>query len=311
MIAPLSWERVFTAWTPDFAALVFVLILGGGYIHLARRVPGWSRVRTGAFLAGLATILLVTCSFLGVYDRVLFWPRAVQTVVLLMVTPLLLALGAPLTLLLSTLPGAQRLRAVGHGRVARALTFPLVVTVLLIVPPFLIYLTPLYELCLRNSAVDSLVRLVLVGCGFVYFWTRLRVDPTPREDHHLVSFGISLTDVIVDAALGLVLWLGPLRAAGYYHALGRTWGPDLRTDQIIGAGVLWIGGDLAGLPFVGALMRRWMHEDQRQAERIDQELDAEEQTARSTAERADSSTGLWWESDPALTERFKRERGQP
>lgn len=307
MIVPLSWERVFTAWTPDLPALLFVLILGGGYLYLARRVPGWSRARTAAFLSGLATILLVTCSFLGVYDRVLFWPRAVQVVVLLMVTPLLLAHGAPLTLLLSTLPGTTRLRAIGHSRAARALTFPLVITTLLIVPPFLIYLTPLYELCLRNSAVDSLVRLVLVGCGFVYFWTRLQVDPTPREDHHLVSFGISMTEVIVDAALGLVLWLGPLRAAGYYEALGRIWGPDLRTDQIIGAGVLWIGGDLAGLPFVGALMRRWMHDDQRQAERIDRELDAKEEAARSAGEPADSSTGLWWENDPVLAERFKRE----
>lgn len=307
MIVPLSWERVFTAWTPDLPALLFVLILGGGYLCLARRVPGWSRARTAAFLAALSTILLVTCSFLGVYDRVLFWPRAVQTVVLLMVTPLLLALGAPFTLLLSTLPGAPRLRAIGHSRAARALTFPLVITTLLIVPPFLIYLTPVYELCLRNSAVDSLVRLVLIGCGFVYFWTRLRVDPTPREDHHLVSFGISLTEVIVDAALGLVLWLGPLRAAGYYQALGRIWGPDLRTDQIIGAGVLWIGGDLAGLPFVGALMRRWMHDDQRQAERIDRELDAREEAARSTGEPADSPGGLWWENDPVLAERFRRE----
>lgn len=308
MTAPLSWERVFTAWTPDFPALVFVLVVGGGYVCLARRVSGWPRVRTVAFLGGLGTILLVTCSFLGVYDGVLFWPRAVQTVVLLMITPLLLALGAPLTLLLSTLPGAGRLRAIGRGRVARTLTFPLVITTFLIVPPFVIYLTPLYELSLRNSAVDSLVRLGLIACGFGYFWTRLRVDPTPREDHHLVSFGISLTEVIVDAALGLILWLGPLRAAGYYHALARTWGPDLHTDQIIGAGVLWIGGDLAGLPFVGALLRRWMRDDQRQAERIDQELDAEEQAAQPTGESAGSPSGLWWESDPVLAERFKHDR---
>lgn len=300
MNVPLSWERVFTAWTPDFAALSFVLVLGGGYLFLARRVPGWPGSRTAAFLAGLGTVTLVTCSFLGVYDDTLFWPRAVQTVVLLMITPLLLALGAPLTLVLSTAPGAARLRAIGRGRAARALTFPLVITVLLIVPPFLIYLTPLYELCLRVPAVDSLVRLGLVACGFTYFWTRLRVDPTPREDHHLVSFGISFADVIVDAALGLILWLGPLRAADYYHALARTWGPDLRTDQIVGAGVLWIGGDLAGLPFVGALARRWMRDDERQAKQVDRELDAQEETT--------TSTGLWWENDPTLAERFERER---
>lgn len=295
MNVPLSWARVFGAWTLDVPAVVFVLVLGAGYLVAARRVPGWPRVRIVAFLGGLATILLLTCSFLGVYDDALFWARAVQVVVLLMVTPLLLALGAPLTLVLATAPFADRLRVLGRGAVARTLTFPLVITVLLIVPPFLLYLTPLYELTLRHGAIDEIVRLALICCGFVYFWTRLRLDPTPREDHHLASFGISFAEVVVDAALGLVLWLGPLRAADYYHALARTWGPDLRTDQILGAGILWIGGDLAGLPFVGALFTRWMRDDDRQAEQVDRELDEQEDTG-----------GLWWENDPQLAERFKR-----
>jgi cytochrome c oxidase assembly factor CtaG len=296
MPPPLTWAGVFTTWTLDLPALLFVLALGAGYLHAARRVPDWPQARTVAFLTGLGTVLLLTCSFLGAYDDVLFWVRALQTVVLLMITPLLLALGAPLTLVLATAPFAGRLRALGRGRAARALTFPLVITVLLIVPPFLIYLTPLYELTLRHQAVDEVVRLGLICCGFGYFWTRLRVDPTPREDHHLVSFGISFAEILVDAALGLILWLGPLRAPDYYQALGRMWGPDLRTDQIVGAGILWIGGDVAGLPFVGALFNRWMRADERQATRVDRELDEQE------------PDGLWWENDPELARRFKRER---
>ncbi|HVW40899.1 MAG TPA: cytochrome c oxidase assembly protein, partial [Amycolatopsis sp.] len=275
MTAPLTLERVFTSWTLDIPAIIFVLLLGGAYLRAARHVDT-SRGRTTAFLAGLATILLLTCSFLGVYDDALFWVRAVQVVVLLMITPLLLALGAPLTLVLATSRRADRLRALGRGRAARMLTFPLVITVLLIVPPFVLYLTPLYELTLRHGAVDELVRLGLVCCGFGYFWTRLRVDPTPRDDHPLVSFGISFTEVVVDAALGLVLWLGPLRAADYYHALARSWGPDLRTDQIVGAGILWILGDLAGLPFLGALLNRMSTDDRREAAEIDRELDAQD-----------------------------------
>ncbi|HJQ46193.1 MAG TPA: cytochrome c oxidase assembly protein [Amycolatopsis sp.] len=300
MIAPLTLETVFTSWTPDIPAIIFVVLLGGAYLRAARRVD-WPRGRTTAFLSGLTTILLLTCSFLGGYDDTLFWVRAVQVVVLLMVTPLLLALGAPLTLVLATSRRADRLRALGRGPVARALTFPLVITVLLIVPPLALYLTPLYEATLRHGAVDEVVRLGLVLCGFGYFWTRLRVDPTPREDHHLVSFGISFTEVVVDAALGLLLWLGPLRAAEYYHALARTWGPDLRTDQIIGAGILWIGGDLAGLPFVGVLFHRWMRDDERQAKKADRELDKADEVG-------ESSGALWWENDPTLAERFRRER---
>jgi cytochrome c oxidase assembly factor CtaG len=295
--APLTFGRVLTAWTADIPAILIVLILGAAYVVAARRQGSWSRGRMLSFLAGLVTLVLVTCSFLAVYDHTLFWVRAVQNTVLLMITPLLLALGAPVTLLMRSVSSATgaRLRRIGRGKFARALTFPLVVTVVLILPPFVLYFTPLYELCLRTPLIDGLVRVLLVAAGFGYFWTRVQLDPTPREDPHLVSVWIALTEVIFDGALGLVIWLGPLVAPDYYHAVARAWGPDLRIDQIIGAGVLWIGGDLAGLPFVAALFVRWARDDEGKAKEIDKQLDEEPQ-----------SGGLWWENDPVLAERFNR-----
>ena len=294
---PLTFDRVLTAWTPDIPALLIVAGLGAAYLVAAHRHGSWSRGRILSFLAGLATIVLVTCSFLAVYDHTLFWVRAVQNTVLLMVTPLLLALGAPVTLLMRSAPAGvgARLKRLGRGKFARALTFPLIVTVVLILPPFAVYFTPLYELSLRVPVVDGLVRVLMVLAGFVYFWTRVQLDPTPREDPHLVSIWIALTEVIFDGALGLVIWLGPLIAPDYYHAIARAWGPDLRIDQIIGAGVLWIGGDVAGLPFVAALFVRWARDDAGKAKEIDRQLDEEPEGG-----------GLWWENDPVLAERFGR-----
>jgi len=123
---------------------------------------------------------------------------------------------------------------------------------------------------------------------------------------------ISVAEVIFDGVLGLTLWLGPLIAPHYYLQLHRSWGPDLRMDQIIGAGVLWIGGDLTGLPFLAAVMTRMMREDQRDAVAIDAELD--------TLDALDASLGpavtgpsetrprLWWEDHPELAQRFRRPR---
>ncbi|MGW3998676.1 cytochrome c oxidase assembly protein [Amycolatopsis sp. NPDC004772] len=278
--------------TFDAPAVLGVLAAGALYLRAARG-RGWPPGRTTAFLAGLATIPVVTCSPLAVYDTTFFWVRAVQTVTLLMITPLLLALGAPLRLLLDTVD-ARWLRRHGRGPLARALTFPPVVTVVLVAPVLVLYLTPLYDLTLRSPLVDDLVRLALVLAGFTYFWTRLGLDPTPREDPHLVTVWIAFAEVIFDGALGLVLWLGPLLAPAHYAAAHPGWGPDLRTDQIIGAGVLWIGGDVAGLPFVVALFVRWARDDERRAKQLDVRLDEA------------PPTGLWWESDPALAERFGR-----
>jgi hypothetical protein len=127
--------------------------------------------------------------------------------------------------------------------------------------------------------------------------------------------------VIFDGVLGLVLWLGPLVAPQYYLALHRGWGPDLRLDQIIGAGVLWIGGDLAGLPFLVGIFTRMMHEDQRHAAAIDAELDALEAASPATATETTSGvidpeahpprTRLWWEDHPELAQRFRRQRSGP
>jgi cytochrome c oxidase assembly factor CtaG len=268
----------------------------------------WPGARSWAFLlGGLGSTALVAFSFLGVYDDTLFWVRAAQNVVLLMVGPMFLALGAPLTLVreLVSAPARTRLSGLLRSRAARAATFPPVVTAVLIAPLFVVYLTPLYASALQSSVLSGLVGALLVAAGFVYFWTRLGVDPTPRTDPHLVTVWITLLEVVSDGALGLTLWLGPLIASDYYHAVARAWGPDLRLDQVIGAGVLWIGGDLAGLPFLAVVLVRWMRDDQRDAARVDAELDA----AADGDGKPDSPSGrprLWWEDHPELAERFRR-----
>jgi len=260
---PLTLIRLLMAWTAAPGVVAAVLVAGVTYLIAARQVSrqaddrqvctvaaSWPGGRTACFLGGgLGSVLLVTVTFVGVYSDTLFWVRALQDIVLLMVTPMFLALGAPLRLIRERVPPAVRRRL---GRVltsapARVATFPLVVTVVFLAPLFVVYLTPLDELRLRSSVISGLVGVLLVAVGFLYFWSRLRIDPTPRADPYGVTVWISIAEVVVDGVLGLTLWLGPLVAAQHYQALGRPWGPSPRIDQVIGAGVLWIGGDLAGL----------------------------------------------------------------
>ena len=53
---------------------------------------------------GLGSAALATLTALGAYDTVLLSVHVVQHMILTMVTPLFLALGAPVTLALRTLP---------------------------------------------------------------------------------------------------------------------------------------------------------------------------------------------------------------
>lgn len=119
---PWQWADLATSWTAEPVVLALSVLLGGGYLLGVRSIHraggSWQPTRTASFLGGLLLWIWVTCSGLGVYERILFTDRAVQVVLLLMVVPLLLALGAPVSLLVETSPPARReriLRALRSG----------------------------------------------------------------------------------------------------------------------------------------------------------------------------------------------------
>jgi cytochrome c oxidase assembly factor CtaG len=313
----LTLSRVFTEWTLDPWMLALVLILGGGYLVTVRRQPGWPLARRIWFLGlGLGFLVIATMSWVGVYQPVLFYVRAVQTVLLVLVVPLFLALGRPISSVIGAFPRAgARIEAVIRSRQARVLTFPAITTFALVGVPFAMYFTSWYTAVFDSTAVREMTYLALMVPGFAFFWTLLRVDPVPKEYSYGVSMWITGAEVIGDAVLGIaVIASQTLIGAAYYHALARPWGPSLQADQVIGGGVLWILGDLVGLPFLAAQLIQLMREDESDAVRIDAELDAKDarnaelKAAASAGEDkpgGDEATKPWWEDDPRFTSRFK------
>ena len=72
----------------------------------------------------------------GAYQGVLFYARATQTVLLVLMTPLFLAMGKPLTLFIGAYPGpGRRLERAVRSRVAKVVMFPAITTVLLVAVP--------------------------------------------------------------------------------------------------------------------------------------------------------------------------------
>src|SRR5258708_7394644 len=91
---PPAWRGadLITSWTAEPAVLALTLLMGVAYLYGVRRLHraggSWQPTRTIAFLGGLLLWIWVTCSGLGVYERVLFTDRAVQVILLLMLVPL-------------------------------------------------------------------------------------------------------------------------------------------------------------------------------------------------------------------------------
>ena len=335
----LTLARAFTSWTLDLPVLVVALLAAGCYLAAVRRLrlagQPWPVSRFFAAGLGLGLLVIATMSWLGVYQDILFWARAVQTIVLLLLVPLFLALGRPLTLAVAALPAplGRRTEAAIRSRAARILTFPLITAVALIATPFLLYFTGWYAAAFHSDLVREVTYLALIAPGFLFFWTLLRVDPVPKEYPYLASLWITGAEVVFDAFLGIAVIADQHLIAGpYYHALARPWGPNLRTDQVLGGGALWILGDLVGLPFLAAMLIQMIREDEAEAAVIDAELDARdaaltgaEPGASATAAppgQADDQTGEpaagppdggagdrpWWESDPRFAGRFRASR---
>ena len=304
----LTVARAFTEWTLDPWMLALVLILGGGYLAAMRRQPGWPAARRIWFLGlGLGFLIVATMSWVGVYQSVLFYARAVQTVLLVLVVPLFLALGRPISLAIAAFPRpGARLEATIRSRPARILTFPAITTFALVGVPFVMYFTSWYTAVFHSTAIRELTFLALMAPGFAFFWTLLRVDPVPKQYSYAVSMWITSAEVIGDAFLGLAIIASQnLIGGAWYHAVARPWGPTLQADQIIGGGALWILGDLVGLPFLAAQLIQLIREDESDAARIDAELDARQAAAAVTPEGEPDGEKPWWEDDPRFTGRFK------
>jgi cytochrome c oxidase assembly factor CtaG len=286
--APLTWSSALTSWQWDGAAVVLIAAAGVGYAWARRRTAVPARC-AWCFAVGLVLIAVATMSFVGVYDRTLFWVRALQVLLLLFVVPFFVAMGRPVTV--------WRLDRVVATPAARVVFHPATTSVAMLATPWLLYLTPWYPATLHNNALAAATRLLLVLVGFGYYYARLQTDPVPRRYSQLISLVISIVESIGDGLLGIVLWLGPVVAADYYAR--RQWGPSTHVDQAIGAGILWLVGDALGVVFIIVLMRFFRADEENRAAIVDAEVDAQ-------LEMAEEPSGLWWQNDPQLRDRLGR-----
>ena len=103
VLAPLTGSRYTTF---DLEAVPLILLVGVLVLYLVgvRRVDRdqprhrWPALRTAAFVGGVASTALAIVSFIGVYDRTLFWDHMVEHLILIMIAAPLFAIGSPLRL---------------------------------------------------------------------------------------------------------------------------------------------------------------------------------------------------------------------
>ena len=277
---PLS---VFTQARPEALPLLLVLLPAAAYVlglqRLHARGDRWPVGRSLSFLVGgLGTIAMATMSGIAAYDVSLFSVHMVQHMMLSMVATVFLALGAPVTLALRTLPKGPRsvLLRLLHSRFASIVTFPLIPWLLFVASPFALYFSGWYAATLDNSLLHVLLHLHFLAVGSLFFWPLLGIDPVPGRSGHPFRMLLVAATLPFHAFLGVaIMSVEPdgrgLLAGEHYlplHGLAES-----VFQQQLGGGLLWASGDIIGLLFLGVLLTQWMRASEREAAREDRRLD--------------------------------------
>jgi putative membrane protein len=260
-----------------------------GVATLRRRGDRWPVSRIAFFLVpGLGSIAAVTMSGVEAYDTTLLSLHMVQHMVLSMIAPIFLALGAPVTLALRTLPRRLRgaLLAAIHSRVAKVLTFPLVAFALFVVTPFALYFTGLYELTMRSSPLHELTHVHFIVVGCLFFWPLLGIDPLPGRWPYPGRALLMFLSTPFHTVLGLTIMQSKTLIGGdWYPSLNLGW-VDPFVDQQTAGGILWAGGEFVSITMLAVLVVQWMRNAEREARRVDRMLDRQEAAAAAEAQVA-------------------------
>ncbi len=243
--------------------------------HAANPVP---RFRSWCWYGGLALLLVALASPIATYDTTLFTAHMIQHLLLTLVAAPLLALGAPITLLLRVASPRVRRRwilPVLHSRLMRVVSFPVVTWIVFAAVMWFSHFSPLFDAALDNEAAHVFEHFLFLGAALLFWWPVVGADPSPWRLPHAARIGYLFLGMPQSSFLGLAIFSAPGVLYPHYATLERTWGPTPLADQQWAGGIMWVGGDLAFLVALVLAVWVWMRAEETEGRRADARLDRE------------------------------------
>ncbi len=278
-----SFTRLLTAYNPDALIIAVLITLVALYIKgvviLKRRGDSWPVGRTIVFSIGIALLDFATSGGLGVYALFSFEYHMIAHMVIGMLVPICLVLGAPITLALRTLPQGRTsdergvrgaLIAVLNSRYSKVMTNPLTALALFDGSLFVLYFTNLFGDLMQSHAGHLFMNIHFLLSGYLFFYVIIGIDPNPRKIPHLVRIVILFAAMSIHAFFAIALLAtSTLIDGGYYGSLQTPWLGDLLADQHAGGAIAWGMGEIPIIFALIATFIQWMRDDSREAKRID------------------------------------------
>jgi len=290
LAGPPTVARILFDWRFDLilgtVAIVFAGLYLAGVWRLRKRGDAWPTGRIVAWLCGCAVLLFASSSGIGRYMPAMFSMHMAAHMLLSMLVPVLLVLGAPVTLALRALPAARGddppgprewLLAALHSRVSRFLTNPIVATVIFVSGFYGLYFGGIFDVAVTSHAAHVAMNLHFLLTGYLFYWVVIGVDPTPRPIPPIAKLAVVFASLPLHAFFGVVLMGTKAVLAGdFYKSLQLPWHTDLLADQRLGGGIAWSAGEVPLVLVLIALFIQWRRSDQRTAVRLDRAADRDD-----------------------------------
>lgn len=288
-----------TAWQfGPFQLLVLAALLAAAVWYLradwklAQHGRSWHRARTLAFMSGLVCVDLALQSPVSSYTSTYFQAHVIQHLLLMVVGPPLLALGAPSTLLLQTSGRTTKRRWLGvlHSRPFAVVSHPVTTWALYYGAMYMFFLTPVIGFAMEHMALMDLINVGFLAGSTLFWWPTIGIDPVM---HWKMGYGARMLNLFigvpVETWLGIALMNESARSA---HADA----PMYTLASIhSGGSVLWIAAEIASAGAILPIFLQWMRSEDRKAVRADAALDVayeREQAAFASTLAVDAASGL-------------------
>ncbi|MGW6908701.1 cytochrome c oxidase assembly protein [Streptomyces sp. NPDC054940] len=272
-------------WSTDpfflVACLVGLALYAWGVVRLRRRGDAWPVGRTVSYVVGVLSVMLMMCTGLNDYGMVMFSVHMVQHMVISMLSPILILLGAPVTLALRALPPAGRgrkgprewLLALLHSRYMQIITHPAFTIPLFIASLYALYFTPMFDFLMGSKTGHIAMMVHFLAVGVVFFWPIIGVDPGPHRPGYLMRMLELFAGMPFHAFFGIALMMASEPMVETFKNPPASLGIEALADQNAAGGIAWAFSEIPSVLVLIALLFQWYRSEQRQARRKDRAAD--------------------------------------
>ena len=280
--------RMLTFWRFDpflsVGGLLLAALYLAGVVRLRRRGDRWPVGRTVSWLAGCAALVFATGSGFRAYGSAMFSIHMIEHMTLNMFVPVLLVLGAPVTLALRALPSAAPgappgprewiVRAV-HSPFTAFLSNPITAFLLFVGSLYAVYFSPLFDILVRYHWGHELMSLHFMLTGYLFYWGIIGIDPGPRRLPFIGRLALLFATMPFHAFFGIAMMTKTTAVGGdYYTTMALPWVSSLTDDQHLGGAIAWGASEVPVLIVAIALVAQWARQDRRAGVRADRHADA-------------------------------------